>query len=61
MSFSKATDDLSDLLKTIMDDLPKVYKGNKSAAQRVRCATIKLSKVSKDWRKLSLEVEKSLD
>lgn len=59
MSFNKSTDDMSDLLQNIMKDIPKIYKGNKLAAQRVRCATIKLAKVSKKWRKLSLEKEKS--
>ena len=58
MSFTKSTNQLTDLLENIIKDIPKVHKGNKLAAQRVRCATIKLSKVSKDWRKLSLENEK---
>jgi len=58
MSFSKTTEDMSELMDSILKDIPKVYRGNKSAAQRVRTATIKLSKVSKEWRKMSLESEK---
>ncbi len=58
MSFSKTTDDMSDLIDMIMKDIPKVHRGNKSAAQRVRCATIELAKISKKWRKLSLELDK---
>jgi hypothetical protein len=58
MSFDKSTNDMYCLLKSIMDDIPKIHKGNKLAAQRVRCATIELSKVSKNWRKLSIQKEK---
>lgn len=58
MAFEKATDEMSDLLNTILKDMPKVYKGNKQAAQRVRIATIELSKISKKWRKLSMSLEK---
>jgi hypothetical protein len=58
MSFDKSTNDMSDLLESIMKDIPKVHRGNKLAAQRIRCATIKLTKVAKKWRKLSLEKEK---
>ena len=58
MSYSKATDEMEVIIKAIMEDLPKVYNGNKLATQRVRCATIKLAKHSKDWRRLSLQDEK---
>ncbi len=58
MPFSKTTDEMAEILATIMKDIPKAQKGNKLATQRIRCATIELSKVSKKWRKLSLEVEK---
>ncbi|MCH9811216.1 hypothetical protein K0U07_00460 [bacterium] len=49
---------MSDLIASIAKDLQKVEKGNKLASQRIRCATIELSKVSKKWRKLSIEREK---
>ena len=58
MTFSKSTDEMTDIIDNIMKDIPKIYRGNKLAAQRVRCATIKLSKVSKKWRKLSIQEEK---
>jgi hypothetical protein len=58
MAFEKATDEMSDLLNEILRDMPKVYKGNKLAAQRVRTATIELTKISKKWRKLSMDLEK---
>ncbi|MCH9617857.1 MAG: Histone H1-like protein HC1 [Chlamydiia bacterium] len=58
MAFEKATDEMSHLLNEIVRDMPKVYKGNKQAAQRVRVATIELSKLSKKWRKLSMSIEK---
>lgn len=58
MAFDKITEDMSDLIESIVKDIPKVYRGNKLAAQRVRTATIKLTKVSKKWRKLSIELEK---
>jgi hypothetical protein len=58
MSLNQKTDLLVDLLETILVDVPKMEKGNKTAAQRIRTNTIKLSKISKEWRKLSLNSEK---
>jgi hypothetical protein len=58
MSLTQTTDLLVDLLETILIDVPKMEKGNKTAAQRIRTNTVKLSKVSKEWRKLSLHSEK---
>jgi hypothetical protein len=58
MSFNQTTDVLVDLLETILVDVPKMEKGNKTAAQRIRTNTVKLTKVSKEWRKLSLNSEK---
>ena len=58
MPFQKTSDEMSDLINAIVKDMPKVYRGNKLAAQRVRCATIELTKVTKKWRRLSMEVEK---
>lgn len=57
--FLKSTEELSCLIQSIAKDLPKVYKGNKEAMRRIRCATIELSKLSKQWRKLSLNHEKN--
>jgi hypothetical protein len=50
---------MSNLLEAITKDIPKAYKGNKLAMQRIRIATIELSKISKKWRKLSLQQEKN--
>jgi len=57
--FLKSTDEMSNLLEAITKDIPKAYKGNKLAMQRIRIATIELSKISKKWRKLSLQQEKN--
>ena len=57
--FMKSTDEMTELLEAILKDMPKVYKGNKLAMQRIRCATIDLTKLSKKWRKLSLDDEKN--
>ena len=58
MAFEKVNAEMSELLASIAKDLPKVERGNKLASQRIRCATIELSKVAKKWRKLSIEREK---
>lgn len=58
MSLIKTTELLQELCEAILQDIPKVNKGNKSAAQRVRTNTIKLTKVAKGWRKFSLDYEK---
>lgn len=50
---------LEDLLATLMKDLGKVTKGNRSAAQRVRVGTIRLEKVGKQFRKESVDAEKT--
>lgn len=59
MSYEKTTDNLVDLMENVLKDVPKALKGNKTAAQRIRTKTVELAKVSKEWRKLSLESEKS--
>ena len=59
MSYEKTTDNLVDLMENVLKDVPKALKGNKTAAQRIRTKTVELAKVSKEWRKLSLENEKS--
>lgn len=58
MSFQKTTDSLVNLLEEILEDIPKVRKGNKTAAQRIRTKTLHLSKLSKDWRRLSIDSNK---
>ena len=55
----KSTDQMSELIEAITKDMPKVYKGNKLAMKRIRIATIELTKISKKWRKLSLDHEKN--
>ncbi len=49
---------LQKIVSKMVDDISKVYKGNKSAAQRVRVNTIDLEKVAKKFRKESVAAEK---
>ena len=58
MSFPEKTDEMMDIIYQIMEDLPKSLKRNKTAAQRIRMATIKFTKIAKEWRKASLDLEK---
>lgn len=58
MSLAVATKEIEEIIYDILKDIPKFQKGNKTAAQRVRTATIRLAKLSKEWRKLSLASEK---
>ncbi len=58
MAFLETTEELVELLQMILEDVPKMLKGNKTAAQRIRTKTIKITKVSKVWRKESLDQEK---
>ena len=62
-SFSMALNDtvlqLNSLLAEVVEDLGKVNRGNKSAAQRVRVGTIDLEKIAKRFRKESVAAEKS--
>lgn len=58
MAFLQTTEELTLLLQAILKDVPKVLKGNKTAAQRIRTKTVKIAKVSKVWRKESLDLEK---
>ena len=58
MSFLQTTEELVNLLQTILQDVPKMLKGNKTAAQRIRTKTVKIAKVSKIWRKESLDQER---
>lgn len=57
MAFQKTTETLVELCEAVLHDIPKALKGNKSAGQRIRTGTIKIAKISKVWRKESLEQE----
>jgi hypothetical protein len=59
MSLSDTMGKLESLLSNLIKDLSKVSKGNRSAAQRVRVATIRMEKVGKQFRKESVNAEKS--
>lgn len=59
MSLHETMNQLNHLLNQLLKDLPKVARGNKTAAQRVRTGTIKLEKVAKEFRKESVSAEKS--
>lgn len=59
MSLSDTVNHLNHLLSALSKDLNKVARGNKAAAQRVRTGTIKLEKVAKQFRKESVQAEKS--
>ena len=59
MSLTDTIHKLEQLIHSIVKDLPKVHKGNKTAAQRVRTSTIRLEKVGKDFRKESMEAVKT--
>ncbi|MBU6384047.1 MAG: hypothetical protein KGR16_07015 [Verrucomicrobia bacterium] len=59
MALSETTAKLESLLSALSKDLLKVYRGNKSAAQRVRVGTIRLEKVGKLFRKESVDAEKT--
>ncbi len=58
MSYHKTTDNLVDIMENVLKDVPKALKGNKTAAQRIRTKTVELSKLAKEWRRLSLLQEK---
>lgn len=59
MSLGDTVGELEELLIDLTQDLTKVRKGNKSAAQRVRVATLNLEKVGKLFRKESVRSEKT--
>ena len=58
MSFLQTTEELTQLLETVLEDVPKMMKGNKTAAQRIRTKTVRIAKVAKLWRQESLDQEK---
>ena len=59
MSLVDTICELEHLFNRVNDQLTKVRKGNKSAAQRVRVGTLELEKIGKQFRKESLRVEKT--
>lgn len=59
MALAETVQQLNTVLTKVVMDLSKVYKGNKSAAQRVRVGTINLEKIAKRFRKESVAAEKS--
>ena len=59
MSLKENILDIKDLLEKVSVDLEKASNGNRAAAQRVRTATIKIEKLSKIYRKLSVQEEKN--
>lgn len=59
MSLGDTMGELENLLIAVTQDLTKVRRGNKSAAQRVRVGTLSLEKVGKQFRKESVKAEKT--
>ncbi|MDB6082059.1 MAG: putative histone-like protein [Chlamydiia bacterium] len=59
MGLNETTKHMRDMLSAISVDLEKAAAGNKAAAQRVRTGTIKLEKTAKNYRRESINAEKS--
>jgi hypothetical protein len=59
MSLAETMGKLEQILGTVIKDLTKVGRGNKSAAQRVRVGTLRLEKIGKQFRKESVHAEKA--
>jgi hypothetical protein len=59
MGLNETTKQLREVLSAISVDLEKGSTGNKAASQRVRTGTIKLEKIAKNYRKESINAEKS--
>ena len=58
MALSETMNKLGAIIENLSDDLVKVARGNRAAAQRVRVGTIRLAKVGKQFRKESVASEK---
>lgn len=58
MALKETTNRLNELLDCVQKDLEKGQGGNKAASQRVRVATIELSKLARVYRKESVASEK---
>ena len=59
MGLNETTKQLRDTLARVCSDLEKAASGNKAAGQRVRTGTIKLEKSAKNYRRESIQAEKS--
>ncbi len=59
MSLHETMNELDRLLANLTKDLVKAFRGNKTAAQRVRTGTIHLEKVAKVFRRESVAAEKT--
>lgn len=59
MGVKETSHTLHDLLVRLSRDLGKANRGNKTASQRVRTATIEFQKIAKQYRKESILFEKS--
>jgi DNA-binding protein H-NS len=62
MALKETVERMQQILNGIARDLHKAdQKGNKTAAQRVRTATIKLEKIGKTYRKESIAAERKME
>jgi len=59
MTFDSVVKHIRTLLTELTVDLEKAAHGNKAASQRVRTGTIKLEKMAKQYRQISIKAEKS--
>lgn len=59
MGLNETVKHMRELLAGISVDLEKAAGGNKAASQRVRTGTIRLEKIAKNYRKESINAEKS--
>jgi hypothetical protein len=58
MALKETMNELKALLLALERDIDKAFKGNKTAAQRVRTGSIHFAKLSKLYRKESLSAER---
>ena len=58
MALKDTVNEMRELLSEMSSDLEKAVKGNKTAAQRMRTASILFTKVAKVFRKESIAAEK---
>jgi len=59
MGLNETTKQIRETLANLSVDLEKAASGNKAAAQRVRTGTIKLEKTAKNYRRESINAEKT--
>lgn len=58
MGLKETMNELKTLLLALERDIDKAFRGNKTAAQRVRTGSIQFAKLSKLYRRESLAAEK---